>query len=341
MEQTLFSVILAVGLALFFAFTNGFHDSANQVATVISSRTLSPEAALILATVADFLGAYFLGTSVARTIGKGIVDPSLMKSSHLGIFVLASALFGAISWNMVTWHFGLPSSSSHALIGGLVGAFLIGWGWEPIQWKNVRDIVLVMFLSPLAGFALTYLITKITFFIGEWLSPKAGETFKGLQILSLIGQSLAHGSNDAQKIMGVIVFALILGNFYHPVAGLPLIPRWVIFSCSSAMALGIVVGGWKIIRTLGTGLYRVRSIHSFASQSVSGVIMFAASLFGFPISTTQIISSSIMGAGAAFRPKSVRWAVARDMLVAWLVTIPASALISAGTLKFGQIVFLR
>jgi len=341
MQPSLLSVIFTIGLALFFAFTNGLHDSSNQVATIISSRVLSPEVAIALTTLADFSGAYFLGTSVAKTIGKGIIDPTLIKSSHLGISVLACALLGAISWNMVTWYLGLPSSSSHALIGGLIGAFVVGWGWEPIQWKNVRDIIGVMLLSPLAGFALSYLVTKITFFFGEWLTPKANTAFKGLQTLSLIGQSLAHGSNDAQKIMGVVMLELTLGNFYPLTAGPLLTPPWVIFSCASAMSLGIVFGGWKIIRTLGTGLYRVRAIHSFSSQSASGVVMLVATFFGFPISTTQVISSSILGAGTAFRPKSVRWAVAGEMLIAWLITLPASALIAAGTFELSKRIFFK
>ena len=341
MEYSLFVVVLAVALAIFFDFSNGFHDSANQVATVISSRALSPEVALIIAAVADFCGAYFLGTNVAKTIGKGIVDPEIIKTSSFGIYVLISAICGAIGWNVITWYFGIPSSSSHALIGGLVGAFVAGWGTGPVQWVNVRNIVLVMLVSPLVGFFCTFLFTKTTFFFSQWASPKANTLFKNLQVLSLILQSLAHGTNDAQKTMGVITFALIITNRYQPPPGevLP-IPHWVVFACSAAMALGIATGGWRIIKKLGSGLYRVRPIHSFASQSTSAAIMYATSLFGFPISTTQVISSSIMGAGSAFRPKSVRWAVAGDMVVAWLITIPASGLIAGGTFLLIKAVFL-
>lgn len=341
MEHTVFITIFVVALALLFDFSNGFHDSANQVATVISSRALSPEVALCLAATADFVGAYFLGTNVANKIGKGIVDPYLMKSSEFGIFILMSALTGAISWNVITWYFGIPSSSSHALIGGLIGAFVAGWGTQPVQWNNVKKIVFVMLISPLVGLSLTYLFTKLTFFFTQWFTPKANQFFKSLQIFSLIAQSLAHGTNDAQKTMGVITFALIIMNVYNPPAdaGL-LIPHWVIFSCSLAMALGIALGGWRIIKTLGTGLYRVRPIHGFASQTASAAIMYITSLYGFPISTTQVISSSVMGAGVAFRPKSVRWAVAGDMALAWLITIPAAGLIAAGTFKLIKILFL-
>ena len=333
MDPTLLAVVPVIGLALLFAFTNGFNDSASQVATVISSRALSPEAALSLAAAADFAGAYFLGTSVAKTIGKGLVDPEMMRSSATGIFVLVSALLAAISWNAVNWYYGMPSSSSHALIGGLIGGFLAGWGSGPIQWKNVQMIILVMLASPLIGFILTYLFTKLIFFLSQGLTPKAGRNFKGLQIFSLIGQSLAHGTNDAQKTMGIIVFALILMDASNPSAQGRPIPHWVVLSCSAAMASGIAAGGWRVIHKLGSGLYRVRPIHSFAAQTASGSIMYLASVFGFPVSTTQVISSSIMGAGAAFRPKSVRWAVAGDMLMAWLVTIPASGLIAAAAFK--------
>lgn len=340
MEQPYLIAIFVVALALLFSLSNGFHDSASQVATVISSRALSPEVALSLAAIADFIGAYFLGTSVAKTIGKGIVDPELMKSSGLGIFVLSSALTGAISWNIITWYFGIPSSSSHALIGGLVGAFVAGWGTQPVQWNNVRNIVIVMLVSPLVGLIITYFFTKLTFFFSQWSTPKANNMFKSLQTVSLIAQSLAHGTNDAQKTMGVITFALIIMNLYHPPAeGELLIPRWVVLSCSAAMAFGIALGGWRIIKKLGAGLYRVRPIHGFASQTASAAIMYLTSLYGFPISTTQVISSSVMGAGAAFRPKSVRWAVAGDMVVAWLITIPASGLIAAGIFKISKFLF--
>ena len=278
MDHTVMVAVFVAALALSFSLSNGFNDSASQVATVISSRALSPELALTLAALANFVGACFLGTSVAKTIGKGIVDPQVMGSSRIGIIVLASALTGALSWNLITWYFGIPSSSSHGLIGGLIGGFISGWGTGPIQWKNVQVILLVMLVSPLVGFFLTYLFTKATFFLTQWFSPKANESFKHLQVISLLGQALAHGTNDAQKTMGVITFALILLRLHSPKAGAGyLIPQWVVVSCSFSMALGGALGGWKIIRTLGAGLYRVRPIHGFASQAASALIMYVTS----------------------------------------------------------------
>jgi len=338
-DQHLVVAILVVALALIFNLTNGFHDSSNQVATVITSRAMAPEAALTLAAVADFCGAYFLGTHVAETIGRGIVNPELMRSDALGIFVIFSALLAAISWNLLTWHFGFPSSSSHALIGGMLGAFIAGWGPAPIQWGTVTGIIVVMVLSPLVGFAITYLFTKLTLFSSQFFGPGANAAFKKMQWISLIGQSLAHGANDAQKTMGVIVFGLLVLNFHSPRNSGPLIPHWVVLSCSLSIAFGVMLGGWKLIRRLGWGLYRIRPIHAFASQAASGSIMYVTSILGFPISTTQVVSSSIMGAGAAFRPRAVRWAVAGDMAVAWLITIPVSALLAAGFFYAGQFAF--
>lgn len=324
---------LVTAVALFFDFTNGFHDSANQVATVITSRALPPELALLLAAVANFIGAYFLGTAVAETIGRGIVDPWFLPADLTGIMVIISALLGAILWNLVTWYWGIPSSSSHALIGGLIGAFLFGWGPQPINWPKVWRIILIMIASPFVGLIITYIFTRLTIVFTRWASPKANNVFQKLQIISSITQALAHGTNDAQKTMGVITFTLILLGLYRPQSELMTIPRWVIIACASVMALGTASGSWRIIKTLGVKLYKIRPIHGFASQVTSTLIIYLTAIFGYPISTTQVISSSVMGAGAAFRPKMVRWKVAQDMLVAWLVTIPASGLM-AGLIFF-------
>lgn len=334
MDTTLLIAIFVVTLALLFNFTNGFHDSANVVATVIASRSVEPEIAMILAAISEFIGAYFLGTAVAETIGKGIVNPTLLQAGNIGAIVIIAALTGAISWNLLTWYFGIPSSSSHALIGGLIGAFLFGWGPKPINWVNVWRIILVMLMSPFIGLIVTYIFTKTTLFCCQWATPKANGVFKKLQIVTLITQAMAHGTNDGQKTMGVITFALIILGLYRIPEGQSMsVPHWVVISSALTMSVGMGIGGWKIIKTLGTKLYKIRPIHSFSSQTASTLIIYLTSVMGFPISTTQVISSSVMGAGAAFRIKMIRWGIAQDMAVAWLITIPASGLI-AGTTFF-------
>lgn len=333
MDMTLLLGIIVTVIALLFNFTNGFHDSANVVATVIASRSVEPEIAMILAAAAEFIGAYFLGTAVAETIGKGIVDPTLLQAGNIGAIVIIAALIGAISWNLLTWYFGIPASSSHALIGGLIGAFFFGWGPKPINWVNVWRIILVMLMSPFIGLIITYIFTKFTLFCCQWATPKANGVFKKLQIVTLVTQAMAHGTNDGQKTMGVITFALIILGLYHSEGKSMSVPHWVVISSALTMSVGMGIGGWKIIKTLGTKLYKIRPIHSFASQMASTLIIYLTSVMGFPISTTQVISSSVMGAGAAFRPKMIRWGVAQDMAVAWLITIPASGLI-AGIMFF-------
>ncbi|MFH0948560.1 MAG: inorganic phosphate transporter [Elusimicrobiota bacterium] len=329
MNITILIAGIVVALALFFNFTNGFHDSASQVATIITSNAISPEAALLTAGLANFIGAYFLGTAIAETIGNGIVDPRLLSADSSGIIVIIAALIGAISWNLVTWYFGIPSSSSHSLIGGLIGAFFFGWGAGHINWNKVLNVILIMLASPFIGLVITYIFTRLTLVFSRWASPKANKVFKKLQIISLITQGLAHGTNDAQKTMGVVVFALILLGLYKPLLqGHIAVPHWVVISCSLSMALGTTIGGWRIIRILGSGLYKIKPIHGFASQTTSTLIIYFTAFFGYPISTTQVISSSVMGAGASFRPKMIRWQVAQDMALAWLITIPASGLIA-------------
>lgn len=332
MDMILLVAILIVVIALFFDFTNGFIDSANQVATIIFSRTLEPAWALFIASGCNFLGAYFLGTAVAQTIGSGIVDPRILGEGPSGVLVVFAALTGAILWNLTAWFLAIPSSSSHSLMGGLIGAFLFGWGINPINWSMVSIIVLVMILSPIIGFFITYIFTQLTLFICRGCTPKVTKVFKKLQIASLITQSLSHGTNDAQKTMGVIVFALIILGLYSPqTTGELIIPHWVVISCALAISLGTIVGGKRIIKKLGSGLYKVRPIHGFTSQVSSTAVIFISSLFGIPVSTSQIISSSVMGAGAAFRSKMVRWKIAQDMALVWLVTIPVSGLVAGIT----------
>lgn len=320
--------VLAVVLALFFDFTNGFHDSANQVATVIASNALSPPWALILAAISEFIGAYFLGTAVAETIGRGIVNPAALAVGTDGTKVIIAALVGAILWNLTTWYLSMPSSSSHALVGGLIGAFLAGWGTAFVNWPKVTQIVLVMIASPLVGFIVAYIATRILFALFHWTTPGINRVFRKLQIVTMVGQAMADGTNDAQKTMGVITFVLIISGFYCPAGHAISVPGWVVMLSSLVLAIGTLTGGWRIIKTLGNRLYRVRPIHAFSSQAVSGVITLLATLFGFPISTTQVISSAVIGAGAATRLKMVRWMVAHEMVLAWFITIPVSAVIA-------------
>jgi len=320
--------ILLVTVALFFDYSNGAHDSSNIVATVVSSRAVSPIWALIIAALFEFMGAYFLGTAVAQTIGKGIVNPELIKVTPNGIVILFSALTAAIGWNLFTWYLGIPTSSSHALIGGLLGAFVIAGGFSIVNWDRVTLIFLVLVASPIVGLVLGFLITRISYFFSQWSSPGANTLFKRLQLGSSVLLALSHGTNDAQKTMGVITFSLVVLGLYQPPPGSLPIPRWVVVACAATIALGILNGGWRIIKTLGAKLYKIRPIHGFGAQSSAALIIYAAALFGFPVSTTQVVTSTIMGAGSADRPKGVRWEALREILISWIVTMPVAALLS-------------
>ena len=320
--------ILLVAVALFFDYSNGAHDSSNIVATMVSSRAISPIAALVIAALFEFAGAYFLGTAVAETIGKGIVNPEIVKVIPNGIIIVFAALIAAISWNLLTWYFGIPTSSSHALIGGLLGAFVVARGFSIVNWNRVAGIFLVLVASPIVGLVLGFLFTKVAYFFSQWSSSTATTLFNRLQVGASVLLALSHGTNDAQKTMGVITFSLVVLGLYHPPSGSLPIPRWVVVACAGTIALGILNGGWRIIKTLGVKLYRIRAIHGFTAQGSSAIIIYAAALFGFPVSTTQVVTSTIMGAGSAERPKGVRWEALREILITWLVTIPVAAILS-------------
>jgi len=338
MEETFLLQLAVIFLALLFCFTNGFHDSSNQVAAAISARTLSPESALILAALSTFVGAYFLGTRVAWTLGRELFSLELNGSREIVLYALISALLSVILWNFLTWRLGIPSSSSHALLGGLMGAFLAALGVSSLDWEKLKWVFLMMLFSPIIGFSLTYPFTKLTFFMGQNTTPKFNRFIRGMQSISLIGQSLCYGSNDAQKVMGVIGLALIVSSPKSlSNSSENWIPVWVIFISSVTLSIGVLMGGWRLIRTLGRGLYPIRAIHAFASQTTSASILYIASIFGYPLSSTQVVSASILGAGAAFRPKSVRWTVAEDLATAWLLTIPICAGMAALTFKLIQL----
>jgi len=314
-------LILVIALALLFDFLNGVHDSSNIVATMISSRAFRPHTALLMTAVAEFLGPFLFGVAVARTIGDEVA-----QSGALTLHVLTACLISAILWNLLTWFLGLPSSSSHALIGGLVGAVAIGAGVGAIKLSGLEKVLIALFTSPIIGFALGFVVLRVIFFLVRGATPGINEFFKRAQLITALGMSFSHGTNDAQKTMGIITLSLVIGGVLPEFR----VPIWVIASSAGAIALGTALGGWRLIRTLGGKFYKIRPVHSFASQLTSGIVILTASLFGGPVSTTQVVSSSIIGVGSAERLGKVRWSVAGDIVTAWIVTIPATALLSAG-----------
>ncbi len=327
--------VAVTSLALLFDYTNGFNDSGSIVAAMISSGAMSLRQALVMAACFEFVGAYFLGTAVAEMIGKGIVELATLTAA-----AIAAALVGAIAWNYMAWYLGLPASSSHALIGGLLGASLMASGTRTVYWWNVSAVYLVLIISPLIGFAISYVLTKAHLFLFQRVPPsQANRAFNRLQVFSSVALALSHGTNDAQKTMAIITMVLTLlyplapatvAPFYTPTGSDAFaIPRWVTVTCASVLSLGVATGGLRILRTLGTGFYRIRPLHGFTSLSSAAAVIYGASLLGFPVSTTQISSSSILGAGAAQRVNAVRWGTVAHMVAAWIVTIPASAIVAA------------
>ncbi len=318
-----FLLILIVVVALVFDFTNGAHDSANAIATIVSTKVLSPRTAVMMAAALNLLGA-FLGTEVAHTVGSGIVAPAMVSGCK--ILVLA-ALMGAIFWNLLTWYLGLPSSSSHALVGGLIGAAIAFGGWDAPSYSSIlKKVVLPLFLSPMAGFAGGYLLM-----VGlSWAFVKAhprtvNAAFKKLQILSSAFMATSHGLNDAQKTMGIITLALMIFGQLPEVH----IPFWVKVVCSVAMGLGTAMGGWKIVKTMGHKIFKLEPVHGFAAETAASGVIMAASAMGAPISTTHTISTAVIGVGASKRLSAVRWGVAGNLVTAWVLTIPASGLVAA------------
>jgi PiT family inorganic phosphate transporter len=316
-EMTLAGTL--IGVSVLFDFLNGFHDSSNVVATIISSRAMSPRMALALSAMAHFCAPFFFGVAVATTIGHDIVDPATITVS-----VILVALLSAIIWNLVTWLLGIPSSSSHALIGGMVGAVSVNSGLSTIKLAGLEKVLVALFISPVLGLLIGYLLMKLVLFLARGAPPRVNWLFKRLQIVTSLALALSHGTNDAQKTMGIITMGLVAtGYLSHFV-----VPRWVILISALAISLGTVSGGWRIIRTLGGKMYRIRPIHGFTSQATSAFIILGAALLGGPVSTTQVVSSAIMGVGSGERLSKVRWGVAGNILTAWLVTIPVTALMA-------------
>lgn len=314
-------VIIVIGLSLIFDFLNGIHDSSNVVATMISSRAFSPRMALGVTALANFFGPFIFGVAVAETIGHEIVAADSINTE-----VLVAALLSAIFWNLLTWYLGFPSSSSHALIGGFIGAVMFDAGWQAIELGGLGKVLIALFTSPIIGFVVGYIILRIILILSWNATPRINFAFKRSQLVTALALALSHGTNDAQKTMGIITLALVTGGYLKVFA----VPTWVIVLCAGMIGLGTAVGGWKLIRTLGGKFYKIRPMDGFASQLAGAAVIIGASLVGGPVSTTQVVSSAIMGVGAAERVNKVRWGVAQEIAIAWLLTIPFTALVGAG-----------
>jgi len=324
-------MLILVFISLAFDYLNGFHDAANIVATLIASGAATPRVAITLVSLCHFIGPFLIGVAVATTIGTDIVSPE-----SISIPVIITALLAAIIWNVATWYFGLPSSSSHALVGGLVGAVWVAVGFSYIHIDGLGKILGFLFGSLLVSTLSGYLAMTLVRFFARGASPKINLFFKNVQLPVALALGLAHGSNDAQKTMGIITMGLVTLGFQQEF----MVPRWVVLACASAIAIGTATGGWRIIRTVGGRIFHVRPVHAFASQSCSALIIFASSLMGGPVSTTNVVSSAIMGVGSAERISAVRWGVARNIILAWVVTLPIVAAMAALLYKLISLIML-
>lgn len=332
MDTLFLLALMTVVVVLIFDYTNGFHDAANIVATVIASRAMTPVQAVIIVGVFEFLGPLLGGTAVANTIGKFVMLDGV--APVLSLSILLCGLIGAIVWNLVTWYFGIPSSSSHALVGGLIGVVVVGVGIEHVVWgfgelaqghlTGIVKVLAALVLSPLIGFWAGFLIHRLMSALLRAATPAANSRLRFAQFFTAAGLAFSHGANDAQKSMGILTLVLLLGGFIPSFE----VPFWVMLACATAITLGIMSGGWRIVRTLGFAIYRVRPVHALGSQLTSALVIMAASLGGAPVSTTHIVATSIMGIGASERPRAVRWAKAKDIATTWIITIPGAALVA-------------
>lgn len=334
-EGTILAVYAAIAAALFFDFVNGFHDAANSIATVVGTRVLRPLQAVSIAAVANFAGPFVLGTAVAATVGKGIIQPEFST-----VYVILAGLIGGIVWDLITWWFGLPSSSSHALIGGLVGSALIAGGLQGIIFSGIERILIFMVVSPSVGFAIAAAFTiAIMLAFRKSTSVKVNRVFGKLQVASSTFFSLTHGANDGQKTMGVITALLIAGGMLQ--AEDFVVPLWVILAAAAAIAFGTFFGGWRIVKTMAFRLTNLKPYQGFAAETGGGVILTTMAWFGIPVSTTHAISGAIMGTGSTKRFSAVRWGLGKRIVYAWIITIPASASIAAATLLLMNAIGLR
>ena len=321
LNETFIIIIIITALALTFDFINGFHDTANAIATSVSTRVLRPGTAIAMAAILNFVGA-FVSIGVAKTIGSGIVSPTSVST-----IVVIATLISAIIWNLITWYYGLPSSSSHALIGSLLGAAVMYKGsFEAVDWINfLNKIILWLIISPILGFAVGFAIMVGLYWLLKSKSPGfVTKVFSKAQIVSAATMAFSHGGNDAQKAMGIITMALVSGGIISDFS----VPNWVRISCALAMALGTAVGGWKIIKTLGVNMARLTPVNGFAAEAGAAAVIMMATAMHAPVSTTHVISTSIMGVGSSKRLSSVRWAVAKNIVIAWILTLPATFIIA-------------
>ncbi|MEJ8649805.1 inorganic phosphate transporter [Streptomyces sp. MS1.AVA.3] len=328
-----FALVVTIVVALGFTYTNGFHDSANAIATSVSTRALTPRAALAMAAVMNLAGA-FLGSGVAKTVSEGLIAT---PQGNQGMGILFAALLGAVVWNLVTWYFGLPSSSSHALFGGMVGAALAG-GTEVIWGGVIEKVVLPMFISPVIGLVLGYLVMVAILWMFRKSNPhKAKRGFRIAQTVSAAGMALGHGLQDAQKTMGIVVMALVIADVEDANDAIPI---WVKLACALTLSLGTYAGGWRIMRTLGRRIIELDPPQGFAAETTAASVMYTASfMFQAPISTTHVITSAIMGVGSTKGSRAVRWGVAKNIVMGWFITMPAAALVAALAFWLIKLVF--
>jgi inorganic phosphate transporter, PiT family len=327
MDSQLILVMSVIAVALVFDFLNGFHDAANSIATVVSTKVLSPRAAVLLAAVCNFAAAFFLETKVAATIGHDIVH-----SQYLDPYLVMFGLLGAIVWDLITWWFGLPTSSSHALVGGFSGAAVAKAGWVALKPQGFIKVVPYIIIAPIVGLLLGRLMMMLVYWVFRNSTPrKVDHFFRRGQLISASVFSFSHGMNDAQKTMGIILALLISANYYPAsTAGARThVPLWVILSCHAAIALGTYFGGWRIVRTLGMRLTKLHPVGGFCAETGGGVTIVFLSLLGIPLSTTHTITGAIVGAGSMQRRSAVRWGIARNIVWAWVLTIPCSAIMGA------------
>lgn len=329
MDATLIFVIITIAMALIFDFLNGFHDAANSIAAVVSTRVLKPHWAVLWAAFFNFISFLFFGLHVAHTVGTGLVDPNVITN-----IVIFATLLGAIFWNLFTWYFGLPSSSSHALIGGLLGASIANAGVAPLKWAGILKVVAAIVISPLLGMVMGMLLMIVTARVFFYTNPNRVDSwFRRMQLLSSAFISLGHGSNDAQKTMGIIAILLyssgMLGSHYY-------VPIWVIVSCNFVIALGTCFGGWRIVRTMGMKITKLKPLSGFCSDTASATTLALATFIGIPVSTTHTVTGAIIGVGSFNGFSAVRWGVAKNIVWAWILTIPAAGCVAAGVWSIAQ-----